>query len=325
MPRGARLDAPGTLHHVIIRGIERGKIVNDDEDRENFTTRIGELAQDTGTIIYAWALLTNHAHILLRSGKSGLPKFMRRFLSGYAISYNRRHGRYGHLFQNRYKSIICEEDSYFLELVRYIHLNPLRAGLVESLSKLDYFKWCGHSVVMKHRKSEWQDRDYVLSWFGKKEGRAKKSYREFVGKGIDQGKRPDLTGGGLIRSMGGWSVVKSLRKNGVSEKGDERILGSSEFVLELLKQAEENVKYQLSPKDLKKCIKEEIQKLCRKENIDISLLRSGSRRKPLPRMRKKLAFKLVNEHGVSLAETARQLGVSTSGIAQMLRRSMGKV
>ena len=118
---------------MIIRGIERGKIVNDDEGRENFATRTGKLVQDTGPIIYAWALLNNHAHILLRSGKSCLPTFMRRFLSGYAISCNRRHLRYGHLFQNRHKSIICGEDSYFMELVRYIHLKPLRVAPVESL------------------------------------------------------------------------------------------------------------------------------------------------------------------------------------------------
>jgi len=106
MPRGARLDVPGTLHHVIVRGIEKRQIVDDDQDREKFVSRMGEIAIDTGTAIYAWALMTNHAHILLRSGKTGLPTFMRRFLSGYAMAYNRRHKRYGHLFQNRYKSII---------------------------------------------------------------------------------------------------------------------------------------------------------------------------------------------------------------------------
>ena len=122
MPRGPRLDAPGTLHHVIVRGIERRKIVDNDTDREDFATRMGSIALGTGTYIYAWALMTNHAHILLRSSSAGLTTFMRRFLSGYAIMYNRRHRRYGRLFQNRYKSIVCEEDPYFKELVRYIHL-----------------------------------------------------------------------------------------------------------------------------------------------------------------------------------------------------------
>ena len=142
MPRQARLDAPGTLHHVIIRGIERKKIVSYDQDRQDFVARMGTIALETETSVYAWALMTNHAHILLRSGPSGLPRYMRRLLSGYAISYNRRHRRHGHLFQNRYKSIVCEEDSYFKELVRYIHLNPLRAKLVDNLTKLDQYRYC---------------------------------------------------------------------------------------------------------------------------------------------------------------------------------------
>ena len=103
MPRGARLDTPGTLHHVMIRGIERRNIADDQKDREDFVSRLGKLSVETGTAIYAWALMPNHAHILLRSGPAGLPKLMRRLLTGYASAYNRRHKRYGHLFQNRYK------------------------------------------------------------------------------------------------------------------------------------------------------------------------------------------------------------------------------
>jgi REP element-mobilizing transposase RayT len=321
MPRGPRLDAPGTLHHVIVRGIEKRAIVDDDKDREDFVTRMGSIALDTETSIYAWALMTNHAHILLRSSAAGLPTFMRRFLSGYAISYNRRHRRYGHLFQNRYKSIVCEEDHYFKELVRYIHLNPLRAGLVENLAKLDRYKWCGHSVIMNRYQNQWQDRRYVLKWFGSKEKDAKKSYREFVKKGIAVGKRPDLTGGGLIRSMGGWSSVKAMRYSGNKDESDARILGSGEFVSELIKRAAEKVKYQLSAVELQKIITAEIEIQCKKERIAVAMLQSGSRRPPLPRLRRAIALKLINEHGVSLAETARQLGISTSGVAQILRRS----
>jgi len=109
MPRQARLDAPpGTLHHVIIRGIERKEIVKADHDRQNFVYRMVTIALETGTLIYAWTLMTNHAHLFffLRSSSSGISRYMRRLLSGYAISYNRRHRRHGHLFQNRYKSII---------------------------------------------------------------------------------------------------------------------------------------------------------------------------------------------------------------------------
>lgn len=320
MPRGARLDAPGTLHHVILRGIEKRDIVNDDTDRENFVTRMSRIASDMDASIYAWALMTNHAHILIRSGNIGLPTFMRRFLSGYAISYNRRHKRYGHLFQNRYKSIVCEEDPYFKELVRYIHLNPLRAGIVKEMASLDRYRWCGHSVIMNRRKNDWQDREYVLRWFGKREGEAKRLYRAYVKKGIKLGKRPELTGGGLIRSMGGWSVVKAMRKSGVKEAGDERILGSGDFASKLIEKAEGKVKHQLQPEDLEKKINQEITRHCRKEKISPDLLRSGSRVSPLPKLRKAIALTLVKKYGVSLAETARRLGISTSGVAQIVRR-----
>ena len=162
MPRGPRLDSPGTLHHVIVRGIKGKEIVKDNKDRKDFLTRIGDIALETDTAIYAWALMKNHAHILLRSGSWGLSTYMRRVLSGYAVSYNKRHRGYGHLFQNRYKSILCEEDTYFKELVRHIHLNPLRAKLVSNLSQLERYAWCGYAVLMSRSKNKWQDKEYGL-------------------------------------------------------------------------------------------------------------------------------------------------------------------
>ena len=129
MPRKARLDVPGTLHHAMVRGIEGSDIFRDDEDREAFIERIRYLAKETGTRILAWALMDNHIHLLIVSGPDGLSAFMRRLLTGYVIGFNRRHRRFGHLFQNRYKSVICDLDPYLLELVRYIHLNPFRAGV----------------------------------------------------------------------------------------------------------------------------------------------------------------------------------------------------
>lgn len=133
MPRQARLDAPGTLHHVVIRGIEKKRIFEDADDKRSLLTRLEGLVTESGTKIYAWVLLTNHAHILLKTSSYGLPRFMKRLLTGYAVTYNIRHHRHGHLFQNRYYSIVCDEDAYFKELVRYIHLNPFRGGLVKTL------------------------------------------------------------------------------------------------------------------------------------------------------------------------------------------------
>lgn len=321
MPRRARLDAPGTLHHVIVRGIEKRRIVEDVADRKSFVDRLGDLAAGTQTSVYAWALMTNHVHILLRSSEVGISGFMRRLLTGHAIYYNRRHRRWGHLFQNRYKSIICDEDAYFKELVRYIHLNPLRAQLVKSLAQLERYGWGGHGVIMGKVKYDWQDRDFVLRRFGQKQGAAKKSYHHYVEKGIGQGRRPELVGGGLIRSLGGWSVVKALRRSGQRELSDERILGSGEFVEKMIKEAEAKVKYQLPDLDQSEKIDVFISKLCKDENVPIEEIKGGSRRRKASRVRARIAIGLVKAHGVALAEVARQLGVSTSAICHIIRRA----
>ncbi|MDJ0818374.1 MAG: transposase [Desulfobacterales bacterium] len=116
MPRKARIDAPGALHHIIVRGINRRKIFLDDTDRDDFLDRLGDILSDSETPCFAWALMTNHLHLLLRTGTAPIATVMRRLLTGYAVSFNRRHRRHGHLFQNRYKSILCQEDPYLLEL-----------------------------------------------------------------------------------------------------------------------------------------------------------------------------------------------------------------
>ena len=116
MPRGPRLDAPGVLHHVMVRGIERTALFRDQRDRDAFLGRLATVVQPGGAAVYAWALLPNHVHLLLRTGKVPLARLMRALLTGYAGAFNRRHHRVGHLFQNRYKSIVVDEDLYFLEL-----------------------------------------------------------------------------------------------------------------------------------------------------------------------------------------------------------------
>ncbi len=321
MPRQARLDAPGTLHHIIIRGIERRRIVDDNRDRDNFVDRLGKVAFETGTSFYAWALMTNHAHFLVRSGADGIAKLMRQFLTGYAISYNRRHKRHGHLFQNRYKSIVCDENKYFAELVRYIHLNPLRAGLINNLSELDGYQYCGHRVIMGNGTHPWQDRDYVLNRFGNKEGEAKRAYREFVKKGMSEGRRPDLVGGGLIRSLGGWSEVMSMRRKGDKKLTDERILGSGDFVKLVLDEADERFKNCfVSTGERAEKIKEIIGRICKKEGINISEMKSGGRRRSVSEARFQIARKLIEDYGISYAEVARNVGVTTPAVFSMLKR-----
>ncbi len=230
MARGPRLDAPGVLHHVMVRGIERRPLFRDDRDRDDFVERLAGLAQGGALSVYAWALLPNHVHLLVRTGTRPLARSMRSLLTGYAGAFNRRHRRAGHLVQNRYRSIVVEEEPYFLELVRYLHLNPLRAGMVEDLRRLDRYPYTGHAALLGTVLRPWQAMADVLGRFAREPRHARSQYRAFVAAGIPLGRRPEFQGGGLIRSLGGWQAVQALRRGREAYTTDERVLGSSVFV-----------------------------------------------------------------------------------------------
>ena len=320
MPRRSRIDAPGALHHVMVRGIDRKDIFSDQKDYTAFMDRLGDLLIDTKTSCYAWALIPNHFHLLLRTGNVPLSVLMKKLLTGYAVNFNRRHNRNGHLFQNRYKSILCQEDSYLLELVRYIHLNPVRAGLVTEYKGLSGYPYCGHGAIMGRRKITWQDTGYVLGLFGNKESGARGEYSRFVRNGIDQGSRPDLTGGGLLRSHGGWTGVKLLRETGKYQKGDERILGDGQFVKEVLARAEEglNERYQLKAKgyNLEKLIK----LVAEITEVTPDQIKDGIRDARRTKARSILCYWATEKLGMNQSELAQMLRRTQSAIVYAVRR-----
>ena len=321
MPRLARLDAPGILHHVIIRGIERRRIFRDSKDRDDFLTRFGDLIPETRTACYAWALLTNHAHFLLRTGDSPLATFMRRLLTGYVGRFNRRHKRYGPLFQNRFKSIVCQEDAYLQELVRYIHLNPLRAGIVSDLKGLNRYRYCGHGVLMGKMACEWQETGYVLGYFGKRISDARKLYDEYVKEGEGLGRRPELVGGGLVRSLGGWSEIKKSGLKSIGRvKGDDRILGDSEFVHKMLKKADDRFDRYYELKRLGYNLESVGARVCRIYDVSVEDIYSKSREKIKAEARGLFCYWAVRELGYSMLELARRLGMSQPGVVYAVRR-----
>ena len=321
MPRQARLDVPGALHHIMVRGINKAAIFNDDQDRQKFLERLGENIVEAKCAIYAWVLMTNHVHLLFKSGGKGISTVMRKLLTWYAIYYNRRHKRTGHLFENRYKSILCDEDNYLLALIRYIHLNPLRAGMVKTLEELDRYPWSGHSAVMNKRECPWMDTDYVLLQFNDTKRRARNAYRKFVQEEIGMGRKPELTGGGLVRSLGGWSQVQSSQRKGQKTEYDERILGSGDFVTAIFKEAEEKQIRQFKIKRTGLTITGIIEKECKTARISEKELKNGSKRMIVRTVREKIARRGVEELGLTSAEIARNLGVCTSTVTRALTRS----
>jgi putative transposase len=315
MPRKARIDAPGALHHIIIRGIERKAIVKDRADCANFIERLGRIISESRTGCYAWVLMTNHLHLLLKTGRAPIATVMRRLLTGYAVSFNRRHRRHGQLFQNRYKSFLCEEDVYLKELVRYIHLNPLRAKIVKDLKALSTYRWCGHSALMGKVEADFQDTAYVLRLFGQSSRQARRAYESFVSKGVNQGRRPDLVGGGLLRSTGGWGALKGFRDIGVRIKGDERLLGSSDFVERVLKQADEQLegKYRLQASGIS--LEALIKKVAQHFKIDAEALTSASKQRSVTKARRVLCYLAVRKLGYQCSDVAKTAGISAATVS----------
>jgi hypothetical protein len=207
-----------------------------------------------------------------------------------------------------------------MELVRYIHLNPLRAKLVSDLTQLDRYPYSGHSTLMGFKKKSWQDVDDVLSFFGKRVSTCRKKYRQFVEKGVEQGKRPELTGGGLVRSYGGWGVLNSMRKMREHLKGDERILGDSDFVESVLKAANEDMerKYQLqaSGYDFNKAV-DRVADLFQLKPAEIML---PTKQRHRVKARGLLCFWTVKEIGMSSLAVADRLGITQSAVSRLAQR-----
>ena len=320
MPRKARIDAPGALHHIIVRGIDRCRIFRDNRDRNQYLERLGDILTDTDTPCYAWALIPNHSHLLLKTGLTPIATVMRRLLTGHAVYFNRRHRRHGHLFQNRYKSILCQEETYLLELVRYIHLNPLRAGLVENVEALSRYPYCGHSAMVGNIKTDWQHVDYVLGFFGKGKTDARRHYRRFVAKGVEQGQRSELTGGGLLRSVGGWAELAALRRGSDWVKSDERILGDSDFVDMVLRHADEHMENQYRLKSEGVGFDDIAERVAQVMDLPLEMVWDKSRRPQVVQARSLLCYWANNELGMRMTDIAIRLGLSQPAVSIAARR-----
>ncbi len=304
------------------RGIMRQAIFRDNRDRNDFVNRLGALGSSGAFHIYAWALLPNHFHLLVRTVKRPLARSMRSLLTGYAGSFNRRHRRSGHLFQNRYKSIVCEEEPYFLELVRYLHLNPLRVGVVRNLGELGRYRYSGHGTLLGRHEHGWQETEIVLEQFGKRVREARVRYERYVAEGVERGRRAEFQGGGLIRSTGGWSAVRKLLRGRESFAGDERILGGREFVEQMRQEVERIEDESMGMNRRAISLKSLVERVCQVERVRVESVEGGGRRAELCRVREGVAYLWVECLGRSGRQLAVPLGVRPESVYRAARRGI---
>lgn len=212
MGRRPRVEFPGGLYHVISRGNNRRPIFRDDVDRKQFLELLAKYQQRQAFRLFAFVLMTNHIHLLVEAGSVPLSKTMQQILGSYTRYFNRRHHRVGHLFQGRYKAIICEKDPYLLELVRYIHLNPVRSKIVKDPIT---YPWSSHRIYLGREEKDFVDAVAVLGMMDSRIAQARRAYSDFVLDGISQGHREDYY-----------------------QAREQRFLGSEEFVEEIKRQVE---------------------------------------------------------------------------------------
>ena len=320
MPRQGRLHIPEGYYHVMGRGLERRRIFSSDEDKKDFLERLGVGLEQTHCQCLAFAVMSNHYHLLIQVSAEPLSRLMSKLLSGYATHYNYRKKRSGYVFQNRYKSILCDADQYLLELIRYIHLNPLKANMVESMAKLDRYRWTGHAGIMGNHIQSWHNRNEVLHLFSRQHKVARDRYRRFIEEGISSVDVGNLSGGGLVRSYGGWDSVKLLRKEHEVRIGDERILGDSDFVERALQKDDLKLNKKTSLQqdgwDLEKLVKT----VCDYFEIEQTDLTRKGRQNTVSIVKSLICYWGTQVLGLSSTDIATYLGISQPAISKAGKR-----
>jgi putative transposase len=221
MARPVRIEYPGAFYHITARGNERKDIFKSRRDREQFLSYLQSATERYGAVVHTYCLMSNHYHLLLETPAGNLSQIMRHINGAYTTYFNTKRRRAGHLLQGRYKAILVEADVYAKELSRYIHLNPVRAGIVERPGD---FPWSSYAAYIgKAEPPPWLARDFVLAYFGVARRKAQREYRDFVEAEIFGAANPlrDVVGSFLL---GGEQFIQTIREKYLRERGNDRDL-----------------------------------------------------------------------------------------------------
>lgn len=292
MARKPRIEFPGAFYHIITRGNRQQDIFEDHFDRKEYIDRLKKYQEKYQSILYAYVLMNNHTHLLMETGPVSLSKIMQTFQSSYTQYYNSRHKKIGHLFQGRYKAILCDKDSYLLELVRYIHLNPVRAKLVTDPKE---YEWSSHRIYLGLEKNTLIDINLVLAIFGKKIGKARKRYESFILEKADMGQRKDFY-----------------------KTTDQCILGDDKFIEEIKKRTSHELGKET--KKIHLTMSELIDRVATQMDVSDRDIPSSSKRRSASEARSIVAFLGKEYCGYKGKEIADYLGVDQSTVANSIRR-----
>lgn len=283
MPRHPRIHAPGVLYHLIARGNNGQRVLLGRADYEAFLKALQTTRERYPFFLYAYVLMPNHFHLLVEVGEVPTSRLMQALLTSYARWFNRTHGRRGHVFQGRYKAVVCNRDSYLLELVRYIHLNPVRAGLVRNPGA---WKWSGHNEYLGTARRGLIDPGPVRG-----ELPSARQYDAFLRQGLKNRYRPEWHPGDAIPFLGDEAFVRRVAKIGKPSPSRR-------------------------PRSMAVLLKE----VARRAGLGPDALRHGGRSAPIVEARDQFIRRAVREEGHRAASVAAFLGCQASNVSRALRK-----
>jgi putative transposase len=285
MPRLPRLHAPGAVYHVTARGNHRNDIFFKHADRQLLDDIMAHALERTGARIHAYCWMTNHLHLLVQVADQPLGRFMQRVGTRFARAIQKELSTTGHLFENRYHALLVDVDSYFLELLRYIHLNPVRARIVTSPEQ---YRWSSHRVYLGKTTQSWVHTEFGLRLFAQEENRARSLYRAFIEERIDAQHPLD------------------------AHPLERRVLGDDSFL------------NRLSIPTLKRLprrtLEDVIAEICATYNVTDAQLRSSNQHRKLTQARALIAIRAIEEQIATLSEVARHLNRSASALSRAMER-----
>ena len=287
MARKPRIHLPGGFYHVIFRGNDGQDVFLIPEDRYRFYLLLQEGTCRFDYGVHAFCLMTNHIHLLLQSGDIPLSRGMQNLSLRYTRWINWKNKRTGHLFQGRYKSVLVDADNHLLELVRYLHLNPLRAGMV---AHADDYPWSSHGAYLGKETLPWLTTEPILVQFGGTVGQARKRYRSFVLDGLEEGHRPEFHGG----------------------KDDSRIIGSEDFVKACLVHSE-GTRCRVSLEKI-------VPVVCRRYEITLEMLASSTQQRTVSEARAVLGWLALELGAATLSKVGRLVNRDVGSVSSAVRR-----
>jgi len=312
-----RFELPGSLVHIMARGIDNQPIFHDNDDRKEFLKRFAQCLSQVGYRCISWCLMRNHYHFFLRTTENPMSGLMRPLNGGYARWFNKKYARRGYLFQDRYKSVLCQDQEYAQQLIRYIHLNPVRAGEVSSLTQLGGWAWCGHGFLISVKGATgqgFQDRNEALRRFGAIPTDAVRNYLDYLQQGIN-GQKPELSG--ILGETERFEIQGSY-------KGWPAVIGDSTFARSAMERHAVAAWRKHRQSDYREVLEKIAAEVCRQFEIKEDCLFSKGRRNSISQAREHFCYRACYEEKLPLSVIARFLGITVTPTFFLARRGKPK-